>query len=85
MKFRPLERAKFAIERSLVRGPVDRVALAALPILCISAATVATASLMPSGGRSSGFPDGEARSRVHARGPEDSRYEHRFRFVLYAT
>lgn len=36
MKFRPLERAKFAIERSLVRGPFHRVALAALPTLFIS-------------------------------------------------
>jgi len=36
MTFRPIEQAKFAIERWLVRGPFHRVALAALLILGIS-------------------------------------------------
>ncbi len=36
MPFRPIDRAKFAIERWLVRGPFHRVALAALLILSIS-------------------------------------------------
>lgn len=36
MSFRPFDRAKFAIERWLVRGPFHRVALAALLVLSIS-------------------------------------------------
>lgn len=36
MPFRPFDRAKFAVERWLVRGPLHRVALAALLVLSIS-------------------------------------------------
>ncbi|MGB5809965.1 MAG: hypothetical protein WBG86_05505 [Polyangiales bacterium] len=38
MPFRPLDRAKFAIERWLVRGPFHRLSLAALSVMVISLA-----------------------------------------------